>query len=107
MKTKLLSAPYLVWMALFTIIPLGVVLYYALTDSITGSFTLANLTNIGNYIPIFWRSIWYAIAASLICLLIGYPVAYTIAQTKPTTQKILYMLIMLPMCMSLLLRTLA
>ena len=107
MKTKLLSAPYLVWMALFTIIPLGVVLYYALTDSITGAFTLANLANIGNYIPIFWRSIWYAIVASLICLLIGYPVAYTIAQTKPTTQKILYMLIMLPMCMSFLLRTLA
>lgn len=53
MKTKLLSAPYLVWMALFTIIPLGVVLYYALTDSITGAFTLANLANIGNYIPIF------------------------------------------------------
>ena len=107
MKTKLLSAPYLVWMALFTIIPLGVVLYYALTDSITGAFTLANLANIGNYIPIFWRSIWYAIVASLICLLIGYPVAYTIAQTKPTTQKILYMLIMLPMWMNFLLRTYA
>lgn len=107
MKTKLLAAPYLVWMALFTIIPLGVVLYYSLTDSITGGFTLANLANIRNYLPIFGRSIWYALAASAICLVIGYPVAYAIAQTRPTTQRILYMLVMLPMCMSFLLRTMA
>ena len=73
MKSKLLSAPYIVWMILFTLIPLCIVFYYALTDSITGEFTLANLASMGTYLPIF----------------------------------LLEMLIMLPMCMSFLLRTLA
>ena len=54
-----------------------------------------------------WESILYSLVSALICLLLGYPVAYYIAHCKPTTQKILYMLVMLPMCMSFLLRTLA
>lgn len=107
MKNKLLSAPYIVWMLLFILIPLGIVLYYAFTDSMTGGFTLANLENISAYLPIFLRSIWLSLIAAAICLLIGYPVAYCIAQCKPSTQRFLQMLIMLPMCMSFLLRTLA
>ena len=107
MKNKLLAAPYIVWMVLFTLIPLGIVFYYALTDSMTGQFTLANLASIATYLPIFLRSIWLSLFASLICLVIGYPVAYFIAQCKPLTQRLLEMLIMLPMCMSFLLRTLA
>ena len=107
MKNKLLAAPYIVWMVLFTLIPLGIVFYYALTDSMTGQFTLANLASIGTYLPIFLRSIWLSLFASLICLVIGYPVAYFIAQCKPLTQRFLEMLIMLPMCMSFLLSTLA
>ena len=107
MKSKLLSAPYIVWMVLFTLIPLCIVFYYALTDSITGEFTFANLASMGTYLPIFLRSIWLSLFASLICLLIGYPVAYFIAQCRPLTQRFLEMLIMLPMCMSFLLRTLA
>ena len=106
-NNKLLACPYIVWMILFTIIPLGIVFYYALTDSITGQFTLANLAGMGTYLPIFLRSIWLSLFASLICLIIGYPVAYFIAQCKPLTQRFLEMLIMLPMCMSFLLRTLA
>ena len=106
-NNKLLACPYIVWMLLFTIIPLGIVFYYALTDSITGRFTLANLAGMGTYLPIFLRSIWLSLFASLICLVIGYPVAYFIAQCKPLTQRFLEMLIMLPMCMSFLLRTLA
>ena len=106
-KSKWLSGPYVLWMVLFTLIPLGVVLYYALTDSVTGEFTLSNLANFANYWPIFLRSIWLSIFATLICLLIGYPVAYFIAHCKPTMQRLLQMLIMLPMCISFLLRTLA
>ena len=68
---------------------------------------LANLAGMGTYLPIFLRSIWLSLFASLICLVIGYPVAYFIAQCKPLTQRFLEMLIMLPMCMSFLLRTLA
>ena len=106
-KSKWLSGPYVLWMVLFTLIPLGVVLYYALTDSVTGEFTLSNLANFADYWPIFLRSIWLSIFATLICLLIGYPVAYFIAHCKPTMQRLLQMLIMLPMCISFLLRTLA
>ena len=97
MKTKSLAAPYLVWMALFTLVPLGIVCYFAFTDSITGKFTLANIVHMGSYLPIFLKSVWLAILSALICLLIGYPVAYYIAGTSPATQRILYMLVMLPM----------
>ena len=107
MKTKSLAAPYLVWMALFTLVPLGIVCYFAFTDSITGAFTLENIVHMGSYLPIFLKSVWLAMLSALICLLLGYPVAYYIAGTGPGTQRILYMLVMLPMCMSFLLRTLA
>ncbi len=107
MRNRLLSGPYLVWMALFTLIPLVIVLYYALTDSATGSFTLSNLAALHNYFPIFLRSVWLAVVSSMICLLLGYPVAWRIAQARPSRQRFLYMLVMLPMCISFLLRTLA
>ena len=107
MKNKALAAPYLVWMAIFTVVPLGIVIWFSFTDSITGAFTFDNISRMGTYLPIFLKSIWLAILSSLICLVIGYPVAYFIAQCKPLTQRFLEMLIMLPMCMSFLLRTLA
>ncbi|MGI6072493.1 MAG: ABC transporter permease [Lachnospiraceae bacterium] len=107
MKRKTPAAPYIAWMLLFTIIPLGIVFYFTFTEQGTGNFTLANLESILDYTPIFLRSIWLSVAATLLCLLIGYPVAYCIAQCRPRTQSILQMLIMLPMCMSFLLRTLA
>ena len=107
MKSKRLLAPYVAWMTVFTLIPLGVVVYYAFTDSITGQFTLANLSSLGIYLPIFLRSNFLALVSAVICLIIGYPVAYTIAQASPSRQRLLSMLVMLPMCMSFLLRTLA
>ena len=103
----MLSIPYIVWMAVFTLIPLGVVCYYALTDPATGAFTFSNLLALGEYWKVLGRSILSSLVSALICLLLGYPVAYFIAHQKPVTQKILYMLVMLPMCMSFLLRTLA
>ena len=95
------------WALFFTLVPLGVVGYYALTDPTTGVFTFSNITQLQLYLPVLGRSIWYSLVSALICLLLGYPVAYFIAQQKPVTQKLLYMLVMLPMCMSFLLRTLA
>ena len=106
-KSLLLSGPYIAWMVIFTLIPLGVVLYYAMTDVETGKFTFGNLSNLLLYMPALWRSILYSFVSSLICLLIGYPVAYYMAHCSATAQKFLYMLVMLPMCMSFLLRTLA
>ena len=106
-KSLLISTPYILWMLAFTLIPLGVVAYYALTDPDTGALTFANLAQIMEYLPVLWKSVWYSLISAFVCLLLGYPVAYYIAHRGPVMQKILYMLVMLPMCMSFLLRTLA
>ena len=106
-KSLLLSGPYILWMLVFTLIPLGVVGYYALTDVETGRFTFENIRDLALYLPAFWRSILYSLVSAVICLVIGYPVAYYMAHRGATAQKFLYMLVMLPMCMSFLLRTLA
>ena len=106
-KSVLLTTPYILWMVAFTLIPLGVVAYYALTDPATGEFSLTNIRELGMYLPVLGSSIWYSLVSSAICLLLGYPVAYYIAHRSPLAQKFLYMLVILPMCMSFLLRTLA
>ena len=106
-KSLLLSTPYILWMLVFTLIPLGVVAYYALTDPDTGTFTWSNIQDLWMFLPTLGISVWYSLISALICLLLGYPVAYFIAHRSPVMQKILYMLVMLPMCMSFLLRTLA
>ena len=106
-NSVLLSTPYIIWMLVFTLIPLGVVGYYALTDPATGAFSLGNLRDLNMYWGVLWESILYSLVSAFICLLLGYPVAYYIAHQGPVAQKILYMLVMLPMCMSFLLRTLA
>ena len=106
-NSVLLSTPYIIWMVVFTLIPLGVVAYYALTDPATGVFSLTNVKALGMYWGVLWQSILYSLVSAFICLLLGYPVAYYIAHRSPLAQKMLYMLVMLPMCMSFLLRTLA
>ena len=106
-KSFLLSGPYILWMVIFTLIPLGVVAYYAFTDPNTGTFSMKNILELQNYLPVLWQSILYSLISAIICLLLGYPVAYFIAHQGEVVQKILYMLVMLPMCMSFLLRTLA
>lgn len=106
MRTKALAAPYIVWMVIFTVVPLAMVAYFAFTTN-SGEFTFTNLTRAAEYMPVLLRSVWYALAACAICLIIGYPVAYVIAQTTARTQRVLYLLVTLPMCMSFLLRTLA
>ena len=106
-KSVFLTIPYVIWMLVFTLIPLGVVGYYALTDPDTGVFTWSNIRQLGMYLPVLGRSVGYSVISALLCLMLGYPVAYYIAHRKPLTQKLLYMLVMLPMCMSFLLRTLA
>ncbi len=106
-KSVLLSVSYILWMVAFTLIPLCVVGYYALTDPDTGAFTLDNIRDLGMYLPVLGQSVMYSLISAALCLLLGYPVAYYIAHRTPVMQKILYMLVMLPMCMSFLLRTLA
>lgn len=104
MRNKLAAAPYLLWMGLFILIPLLVVAYFAITDR-NGALTLSNITALKSYLPIFFTSIILALIAAAVCLLIGYPVAYFMSQATPNQQRFLMMLVMLPMCMSFLLRT--
>ena len=88
-KSVLLSLPYIVWMVVFTLIPLGVVCYYAVTDPDTGALTLSNLKDLAMYWPELGRSILYSLISAGICLLLGYPVAYFIAHQGKVAQKIL------------------
>ena len=106
MRTKLISAPYTIWMTLFIIVPMGLVAFFAFTDK-SGAFTLDNILRVGQYSNVFLRSIWLGAIATLISLLLGYPLAYVIAKAKPSGQSIMVMLVMLPMWMNFLLRTYA
>ena len=100
----------MVWSVLFIVAPLIFVLYYALTtENPDGSFTFS-LANIGalfseNYLTVFLRSICFAIVATVICLLLAYPLAYFLSKMKVSTQRMMVMLVMLPMWMNLLIRT--
>ena len=122
MKNKLLAAPYIVWMALFIVVPLIFVAYYAFTDAsfqfttenITRFFTATSVVDDGEavrevhtYLLIFMRSLKLAVISTLICLLMGYPIAYIMARAKARTQKIMVTLIMIPMWMNFLIRTYA
>ena len=104
-RNKWISGPYLVWMVLFIVVPMGMVAWFAFTDNVTGVFTLDNILRIGNYSNVFVRSIWLGALATLICLLIGYPLAYIISRVDEKYQNVIVLLIMLPMWMNFLLRT--
>ena len=100
------AAPHMVWSVLFIIIPLIFIVYYTFTDS-SGTFTLENLKTIASpsYLMIFLRSVMFSILATVISLLIGYPLAYQISCMKPSTQRIVIVLVMLPMWLNFLIRT--
>ena len=106
MKSKSAAAPFGVWMILFTIVPLAMVAWFAFTDD-QGAFTLDNLRQIGDYTDTFLHSIALGALSTAICLLLGYPLAYSIARRTQRVQQTMIMLIMLPMWMNFLLRTYA
>lgn len=94
-----LAYPYFVWMTLFTVVPLIIVVYYALTDS-DGNFTLNNLLSISGYGSVFARSLLLALIATVICLIIAFPVGYFLSRLRVNKQHIMLMLVMLPMWMN-------
>lgn len=101
---SLINAPYLLWSVLFIIAPMIMVVYYAFTDR-NGDWTLANITALGAYSQTFIRSIWYAFVATLICLVLAYPLAYIMSRSSMSKQRTIMMLVMLPMWMNFLIRT--
>lgn len=103
MKNKGLAVPYVVWMAIFVVAPLILVVVYAFHDG--SHFTLDNFRVMGTYAAVFGRSFLLAAIATLICILIGYPLAWFLAREGPGMRRIATILIMLPMWMNFLLRT--
>ena len=106
MKSKGIAVPYVIWMAIFVVAPLLIIVFYAFTSQ-AGGFTLENFSTMAQYTGVFGRSFLLAIIATFICLLIGYPLSYWLAQESPAVRRVAMMLIMLPMWMNFLLRTLA
>ena len=114
---RLTLAPYSFWAVLFVVVPLFFVAYYAFTDA-QFNFTLDNISRfftatsavdggreVHTYLVIFLRSLKLAVISTVICLIMGYPMAYIISRAAPRAQKIMITLIMIPMWMNFLIRT--
>lgn len=106
-KFQMFAVPYIVWMLIFTIIPLALIAVFAFTDRHTGKFTLDNMAYASQYLPVLVKSVALAAVATVICLVISYPLAYIMSRMKIHHQRMMVMLVMLPMWMNFLLRTYA
>ena len=104
LMTHIAGSPYIVWAVLFIIVPLCMVAYYAFTDK-SGNFTFDNMLSIGKYADTIVLSIWLGLLATVISLVVAYPLAMIMASKGPEKQSRMTMLIMLPMWMNFLLRT--
>lgn len=102
--SRLVAAPYLVWAAIFIVVPLVIMAYFAFTDS-NGAFTFSNIYQIARYKKAFLISIVYAAIATVITLLISYPMAYFMTKMKISSQRMILVIVMLPMWMNFLIRT--
>lgn len=102
--SRFLNVPYIAWAAIFIIIPMFIVAVYAFTDE-AGSFTLENFRQLPLYKDNIIDSFVYALIATVVTLFLAYPFAYFISKKSESTQKIIMMLVMLPMWMNMLIMT--
>lgn len=114
MNQKRNAYPYILWMLIFIVVPLFLVLYFAFTrgDSRTFSefqFSLENFSRFFTpiYLRVLGRSVNLALVSTLVCLIIGYPLAYIIAKEKVKTRNMMILMLVIPMWMNFLLRTYA
>lgn len=103
MKLKRPSIPYIIWMVVFTMIPILLILYSAFTDR-NGNLSLEAFSKAFGYFDVFLRSLWIAFISTLICLVLAYPIGYIMSRQKRNVQNALTMIIMIPMWMNFLLR---
>lgn len=101
---RISGTPYAIWAAMFIIAPLLFVVYFAFTDR-NGNFTFNNITSLSSYSETFVMSLAFSLIATTVCLLIGYPLAYCMSKTSEKSRGILMVMLMLPMWISLLIRT--
>ncbi len=109
MKRKWLASPYLVWMIIFIVVPVFLVLFYSVAEQTDSGWQLTAdhfrrfIDPI--YINVLIRSVVLAMVSTVICLVLGYPMAAILASKEYVRKKIMYMLIVMPMWMNFLLRT--
>jgi len=106
MKPKYFAYPYVGWMAVFVVAPIILVFVFAFTAR-DGTITFANFSAMGRYASVFIRSFWLSFISTVVCIIIGYPIAYILSREGQRVQRVMIMLIMLPMWMNFLLRTYA
>ena len=106
MKSRTAATPFALWMGIFTIVPMAIVVWFAFTDE-TGAFPWANIAEIWQYAGTYVDSIWMGALATVICLVLAYPVALSISRMTENMQRTMVMIVMLPMWMNFLLRTYA
>lgn len=106
MRKKMISAPYILWMIVFIVVPMAMVAYFAFTDG-NGNFTLDYISEVAQYTDIFVRSVWLAAIATFICLVAAYPLSFMLATMNKRHRGTMLMIVMLPMWMNFLLRTYA
>ena len=110
-KRKYLTIPYFVFLVLFVIIPILIIVFYAFTDttddgSLTFSFTaLVSFFTSPTKINVLVVSLFFGVMNTLICLLIGYPLAYLLADKKVNKNYVLVMLFVMPMWINFVIRT--
>lgn len=105
-KEGALVIPFGLWALIFTVVPLGMVVYFSFTDS-SGAFSFRNIVSIADYADTYLMSIWLGFISTVLCLVLGYPLAFLISKLKGGAQRTMVMLIMLPQWMNFLLRTYA
>ena len=106
--------PYAVWVGAFIVVPMLLVMIYAFTTSgnsvLTFRLTLANFARFFSdsiFISVLWRSLKLAFITTVICIFLGYPVAYAISRLKPGSQAMMVLLVTIPMWINMLVRTYA
>lgn len=101
--------PYHVWMAIFTVVPLALIFFYAFTMPGEMRFTFTNIQRVMEslYLEVLLRSIYLAAISTLLCFLVGYPMAMILAETSVKYRSMLVLMIVIPMWMNFLLRTYA
>lgn len=109
-----LALPYMIWVILMILLPMLLILVYSLTiqgnDIVNFTFTLAHFKKFftdPDFLLVLWRSLTIAIKTTVICVILGYPVAYFIARSSDRVRNILVLAITLPMWINMLVRTYA
>ena len=108
-KIKLALIPYSVYALIFIVAPILLILLYSFQDT-GGAWTLENYARFFDfsdpvYLKVLWRSIKLAVISTVICLILGYPMAYILSKFSPRVRGTIAFLLVLPMWMNFLLRT--